>query len=110
MVLVDGDVTSDVADSYMMWIACMLRKIELMTLSGVHLYSLYRYVAANLINGKCSHWSKRKYIKCTIFESINRDDITYCQEYDDQVVHSETTVGPAITSQEHIPLKLTQDM
>ena len=43
MVLVDGDVTSDVVDSYMTWIACMLREIELMALSGVHLYRLYRY-------------------------------------------------------------------
>jgi hypothetical protein len=41
MVLVDGDVASDVVDSYMTWIACMLREIELMTLSGVHLYRLY---------------------------------------------------------------------
>ena len=53
MVLVDGDVVYAV-DSYITWIACMLREIKLMTLSGVHLYSLYRYVAANLINGKCS--------------------------------------------------------
>ena len=39
---VDGDVESHVVDSYMTWIACMLREIELMTLSGVHLYRLYR--------------------------------------------------------------------
>ena len=44
IVLVDGDVASDVVDSYMTWIACMLREIELMTLSGVHLYRLYREV------------------------------------------------------------------
>ena len=43
IVLVDGDVASDVVDSYMTWIACMLREIELMALSGVHLYRLYRY-------------------------------------------------------------------
>ena len=42
MVLVDGDVTSDVVDFYMTWIACMLREIELMTFSRVHLYMLYR--------------------------------------------------------------------
>ena len=42
IVLVDGDVASDVVDSYMTWIACMLREIELMALSGVHLYMLYR--------------------------------------------------------------------
>ena len=40
IVLVDGDVASDVVDSYM--IACMSREIELMALSGVHLYTLYR--------------------------------------------------------------------
>ena len=44
MVLVDGDVTSDVVDFYMTWIACMLREIELTTLSGVHLYWLYIYI------------------------------------------------------------------
>ena len=45
MVLVDSDVAYAV-DSYIMWIACMLREIELMTLSGVHLYRiiLYRYI------------------------------------------------------------------
>ena len=42
MVLVDGDVTFDVMDFYMTWIDCMLREIELTTLSGVHLYWLYR--------------------------------------------------------------------
>ena len=41
----DGDVTSDVVDSYMMRIAWMLREMELMTLSGVHLYRLYRFTA-----------------------------------------------------------------
>jgi len=40
---------SDVVDSYMTWIACMLREIELMALSGVHLYRLlYRLVACCL--------------------------------------------------------------
>jgi len=39
---VDGDVVYAV-DSYITWIACMLREIKLMTLSGVHLYRLYRY-------------------------------------------------------------------
>lgn len=43
MVVVDGNVTSDIKGSYMMWIACMLREIELMILSGVYLYRLYRY-------------------------------------------------------------------
>ena len=43
MVLLDDDVVSDVVGSYMTWIACVLREIELMTLSGVHLYKLYRY-------------------------------------------------------------------
>ena len=42
IVLVDGDVASDVVDSYMTWIACMLREIELMNLSEVHLYRFYR--------------------------------------------------------------------
>ena len=28
----DGDVASDIMGSYMMWIACILREIELMTL------------------------------------------------------------------------------
>ena len=42
MVLVDGDVASNVVDSYMTLIACMLKEIALMTLSGVHLYRLYR--------------------------------------------------------------------
>ena len=32
MVLVDGDVVSDIVSSYITWIACMLREIELMTL------------------------------------------------------------------------------
>ena len=40
---VDGDVESRVVDSYMTWVAWMLREIELMTLSGVHLYRLYRF-------------------------------------------------------------------
>ena len=35
MALVDVDVTFDIIDSYMMWITCMLREIELMTLVGV---------------------------------------------------------------------------
>ena len=39
MVLVDGDVAYAV-DSYMTWITCMLREIELITLSEVHLYRL----------------------------------------------------------------------
>ena len=43
MVLVDGDVAYAV-DSYITWISCMLREIELMTLSGVHLYRIYRYI------------------------------------------------------------------
>ena len=38
----DGDVASNVVDSYMTLITYMLREIELMTLSGVHLYRLYR--------------------------------------------------------------------
>jgi len=42
MILVDGDVPSDVVDSYITWIACMLRKIELMSLSSMHLCRLYR--------------------------------------------------------------------
>jgi len=42
MVLMDGNVAADVVDSYTTWIACMLREIELMTFSGVHLYRLYR--------------------------------------------------------------------
>ena len=41
MVLVDGNVASNVVNFYMTWIACMLKKIELMTFSGVHLYKLY---------------------------------------------------------------------
>ena len=42
MVLVNDDVVSDVVvDSYMTCIICILRKIELMTFSGVH---LYRYI------------------------------------------------------------------
>ena len=45
MILVDGDVASNVVDSYMTWIARMLREIELITLSRVHLYRLYRFVA-----------------------------------------------------------------
>ena len=40
MVLVDGDVASDIVGSYVMWITCMLREIELMTLSGCHLYRI----------------------------------------------------------------------
>jgi len=45
MVLVNDDVVSDaVVDSYMMCINCMLKEIELMTFSGVHLYRLYRYI------------------------------------------------------------------
>ena len=45
MVLVNDDVVSDVVvDSYMMCINCMLKEIELMIFSGVHLYRLYRYV------------------------------------------------------------------
>ena len=32
VVLMDGDVVSDIVGFYMMWIACMLREIELMTL------------------------------------------------------------------------------
>ena len=43
MVLVDGDVAYAM-DSYITWIACMLREIKLMTLSGVHLYRIYRYI------------------------------------------------------------------
>ena len=35
MTLVDVDVAFDIIDSYMMWITCMLREIELMTLVGV---------------------------------------------------------------------------
>jgi len=35
MALVDIDVAFDIMGSYMMWIICMLRKIELMTLVGV---------------------------------------------------------------------------
>ena len=35
---------SDVVDFYMTWIACMLREIELIIFSGVHLYRLYRYI------------------------------------------------------------------
>ena len=42
IVLVDGDVASDVVDSYMTLITYMLREIELMTLNGMHLYRLYR--------------------------------------------------------------------
>ena len=34
MVLVDGDVASDTVGFYMMWIACMLREIESITLVG----------------------------------------------------------------------------
>ena len=40
MVLVNGDVASNVVGSYMMWIACIFREIELMTLVGV-IYILY---------------------------------------------------------------------
>ena len=36
----DGDVVSDIVGFYMMWIACMLREIELMTLVGV-IYIVY---------------------------------------------------------------------
>ena len=32
---VDGDEAFDIMGSYMMWIVCMLREIELMTLVGV---------------------------------------------------------------------------
>ena len=35
MALVDVDVTFDIIGSYMIWIICMLREIELMTLVGV---------------------------------------------------------------------------
>ena len=35
MVLVDGDVASDIVGSYMTWISCMLKEIELITLVGV---------------------------------------------------------------------------
>ena len=35
MTLVDVDVAFDIIDFYMMWITCMLREIELMTLVGV---------------------------------------------------------------------------
>ena len=42
MVLVNDDVVSDVAvDSYMTYINCILREIELITFSGVY---LYRYI------------------------------------------------------------------
>ena len=34
MVQVDDDVTSGIVGSYMTWIACMLRKIELIILVG----------------------------------------------------------------------------
>ena len=40
MILVDVDVTFDIVGSYMTWIACMLREIELMTLVGA-LYIAY---------------------------------------------------------------------
>ena len=40
MILVDGDVASNVVDSYMTWIARMLREIELMTLSDC-IFRLY---------------------------------------------------------------------
>jgi len=42
---VDGDVASDVVNSYMTWIACILKEIELMTFNEVHLYRLYRWLA-----------------------------------------------------------------
>ena len=35
MVLVDGDVASDIVGFYMTWIACMLKEIELIILVGV---------------------------------------------------------------------------
>jgi len=40
MALVDVDVAFDIIDSYMMWITCMLREIELMTLVGA-IYIVY---------------------------------------------------------------------
>ena len=40
VVLMDGDVVSDIVGFYMMWIACMLREIELMTLVDV-IYIVY---------------------------------------------------------------------
>jgi len=39
---VDGDVAFDIMGSYMMWITCMLREIELMTLVDV-IYIDYIY-------------------------------------------------------------------
>jgi len=38
-------VASDVVNSYMTWIACILKEIELMTFNEVHLYRLYRWLA-----------------------------------------------------------------
>ena len=35
MIIVGADVTSDIVDSYTMWIAYMLRKIKLIILVGV---------------------------------------------------------------------------
>ena len=40
MALVDVDVAFDIIDFYMMWITCISREIELMTLVGV-IYILY---------------------------------------------------------------------
>ena len=40
MILVDSDVTSDTVNFYMMWIVCMLRKTESITLVGV-VYTVY---------------------------------------------------------------------
>ena len=40
MILMDGDVMSDIVSSYMMWITCILREIKLMTLVGV-IYIVY---------------------------------------------------------------------
>ena len=43
MTLVDVDVAFDIIDSYMMWITCMLREIELMILVGV-IYIVHIYL------------------------------------------------------------------
>ena len=57
MVLVDGDVASDIVGSYMTWISCMLKEIELIILVGViYLYSTYRSVFGALAeaSGGCT--------------------------------------------------------
>ena len=69
MVLVDGNVASNVVNFYMTWIACMLKKIELMTFSGVHLYKLYRLqISVKYVNsGWSEFYEKQRFVAKTIF-------------------------------------------